>query len=186
MLALTKQNKTVEKKCSSSKKEIKIRGKGAPTSNRRTRCSSGASDRPGRWQWSSLRNKNIFFSSTPAPHTFLNSFGRAANPKSGRFASGAEGPTLMYHVCPTYVVIPAHLFRNSDPGSHGHMGTHPPLPSTAPPFIFIATRPQHFFPSSTRVELCVRTLRRRLQPFFAHEKSPPSGASNSRNLRPYL
>ena len=45
---------------------------------------------------------------------------------------------------------------NSDPGSHS--GPSFPLPTTVRAFIFIETIIQHFFPSSTRVELCLPTM----------------------------
>ena len=47
--------------------------------------------------------------------------------------------------------------RNSDPGSHSRLFSHP-SPLRFVPCIFIARRIQHFLPSSTRVEVCLPTV----------------------------
>ena len=66
------------------------KGKGSPACNRTRRCSVGRSEKPQTCQWSPLRKKEENRRYIPAPHMFLNSFGRYAKSTFGRSAIGAE------------------------------------------------------------------------------------------------
>ena len=75
------------------------------------------------------------------------------------------------------LVLQPPSFRNLDPGPHSE---HPSsLNASVGGVLFIATRVQHFFPTSRLPSTYIRThaiLGASCKPTFAHQKPPPGGS----------